>query len=759
MKRYALPALGLFIVLLVMNLLRVPGAMPTLLFFFMNGIVLATAFRITRRYYAYLGRRTLIPAVFLFYIAEIVLVETVLGMLGILNLAAVIITTSALLIVAISLTRGPAPKAFPVAEWRFPGLNLLTIFLWIAALIFLAAMAAQALVTPPHGWDSYTYHIHFPISWMKGVGISIIPTPFGDPSVAYSPCNGELFFLWLILPFREDFLANLGQLPFLLIGALGLYGIARRMGIYRDASSWSCLIFIFTPAVVAQAAHAYVDIMFAALFILSLEFLILYRRDGKRSTLFLLAISLGLFYGTKSLALSYGLLILVPLAIVFLRRRQRIIRKAAILAAGLCALGGFWYIRNLLVTGNPLYPLTVEVFSGTLFPGMFDRETLLRGYPHIKSLAAAAAAVRMILGIPLACLVLCSIPPCAVALIMKKRAARASLYILALPFLAVIIFGLLTPAHTPERFLLISVPFFALYPAYAATINRPLKWILACAVTICLVLTVRQNPYLTGMVKFVCVTALGLGEGGIPPARRAIACALASAILFPACFLSPPRGLWRTACALCALIAAALSLAAASVYFSADSYKYAYRPSSPHTSVAGFGLDDSFKYMPNPNMLEHAWLWLDRETRGGNIAWAGLNIPGALYGTGLKNNITYVSITPHPDWKEHDYDREFRGRKGYRPPGTLKPAYYRREADYPAWLDNLRKKDIDYLFVTNLSPQERRYLRRNREGFPMEDIWARRHPDVFALIYSSPPNRNPADETRVRIYRVGPAAP
>ena len=39
-------------------------------------------------------------------------------------------------------------------------------------------------------------------------------------------------------------------------------------------------------------------------------------------------------------------------------------------------LGGYWYLRNWLVTGNPLYPVQVDLGAWTLFPGAFGSEQI-----------------------------------------------------------------------------------------------------------------------------------------------------------------------------------------------------------------------------------------------------------------------------------------------------------------------------------------------------------------------------------------------
>ena len=753
---------GLLVVVLAALLHNVTVIAPILLFFLMNGAVVITALRITIRYYPAIGRRMFLEAVFLLSLSEIILVETFLGAAGLLNIHFILISIGAILLGVLWVTR-KSPRRHTKDEQRVarparPG--ILTLALWGFACTILTAMVAQAIVTPPYAWDSYTYHLHFPITWMKNEAISIVPTPFGHSLVAYLTCNSELFFLWLMLPFHDDFLTGLGQLPFLFVGALSLYGIARMMGIDREAASWPCLVFILAPAVVAQVVHPYVDIIFAALFLLSVDFFLRYWQDGKTGTLILFSISIGILFGVKGLAVPYCPLLFLPLALILLRRRRGISRNISIVVLGVITLGSFWYLRNLVVTGNPLYPLNVEILGITLFQGIYSSETLMSAFPHLSNLGEVMARVRMMFGGPLAWLILCSIPLSIVAFVLDNTKSLKKAYILVLPFFTAISFHYLTPGHHIERLLIIIIPLSALYPAYATTINRPLKWIIGGVLAACLAVTVWHNTYLTNMVVFVGITTLGIGQGGIPPARPAIAWTLLTALLVVACLALRNRHTLRRLLGFFVLFAAASSLAEATRYFATDSHKYRYRISWPHTSIAGFAMTNSYAYRPNPGILEDAWLFLDMHaSEGANISWAGLNIPAALYGTQLKNNVCYVSITSHADWMEHDYDRFYREREGHHLLPTTKPGLYRKEAHFPSWLHNLRQKKINYLFITNLSPQELQYLRHDEQGFPLENIWARQHPETFTLMYTSPPSLNPWDQSRVRIYRVTPPTP
>jgi hypothetical protein len=70
-------------------------------------------------------------------------------------------------------------------------------------------------------------------------------------------------------------------------------------------------------------------------------------------------------------------------------RRGRVGTASAVptLAAAALAgavLGGWWYLRNVLATGNPLYPFTVRLGDTTLFPGRLDVQEALVAPPRAR---------------------------------------------------------------------------------------------------------------------------------------------------------------------------------------------------------------------------------------------------------------------------------------------------------------------------------------------------------------------------------------
>ncbi len=102
-----------------------------------------------------------------------------------------------------------------------PGLGITDRPMLLAVVLvpILAFIVATGLHQSPLTlYDSLSYHLFFPARWLQEHRLSIVPTPFSDEAQAYAPANGELFFLWLMLPFHGDLLARIGQLPFYLLG-------------------------------------------------------------------------------------------------------------------------------------------------------------------------------------------------------------------------------------------------------------------------------------------------------------------------------------------------------------------------------------------------------------------------------------------------------------------------------------------------------------------------------------------------------------
>jgi hypothetical protein len=69
-------------------------------------------------------------------------------------------------------------------------------------------------------------------------------------------------------------------------------------------------------------------------------------------------------------------------------------RKWLIVAGAALVVAGPWYVRNLLLTGNPLYPVRVTALGHTILPGLFEplRSTRLRTVAGMRGAVVGGAA-------------------------------------------------------------------------------------------------------------------------------------------------------------------------------------------------------------------------------------------------------------------------------------------------------------------------------------------------------------------------------
>jgi hypothetical protein len=151
----------------------------------------------------------------------------------------------------------------------------------------------------------------------------------------------------------------------------------------------------------------------------------------------------------------------------------------------------------------------------------------------------------------------------------------------------------------------------------------------------------------------------------------------------------------------------------------------------------------------SPNFIrrttEDGWAWLAANTAHATVAYTGTNVPYALFGDRLTNRVYYVNIDRHADWRFNDYDRARRRRPDYQAPDRTRPRYERQNGNAAAWMQNLRTRGVNYLFIGAMSSFEDALWQAD-EGFPIEDRWAEGEPGAFNLVYANPD---------VRIYAVG----
>ncbi|MBI3017679.1 MAG: hypothetical protein HYY62_06790, partial [Deltaproteobacteria bacterium] len=304
------------------------------------------------------------------FLTHVVLLELALGIFNTLYLQNLTLFSFLTLLFIFFITRLKHSKDKPAKPQQNDECFLsdkTLLFCFSAIMGFSLIKIAINFINPPFGWDNLNYHFTFPVEWLKHGNLETPITIADDPGPSYYPINGNLFFLWLMLPFKNVLLADLGQIPFFFLAFLATYRISQQIGLNKEYSFYAAASFFLIPNFFKQLEVAYVDAMVAALFLICLNTLFLLEKEFSLKNVTLYSIGLGLFLGVKTLALTYSALLLPPFLFLCFKNYKKISLALPISILAIVGLGGFSYIRNFIDTGNPMYPLDFKIFGQTIF--------------------------------------------------------------------------------------------------------------------------------------------------------------------------------------------------------------------------------------------------------------------------------------------------------------------------------------------------------------------------------------------------------
>ncbi len=608
--------------------------------------------------------------------------------------------------------------------------------------------------------DGPIYHLYFAVRWWKAGRLFLVAAPFGENAASYFPVNGELWFTWLMASWGGDRLARVGQVPFLVLAGVAAFGCARALQASRSASLIATCWFVSSTPLLLFSLEPNVDTIFVAGYLIATYFFLraLHENEGQ-AALVLGALAAGLALGTKAVAVVFvpPLLALAAASILYgrLPARTKIAQIATVI---LCPLftGGYSYLHNAILTGNPLYPLEVRILGRTLLAGWYAPDAM-RSSPYYFPVANWRALVDTLFAV----LDPRMVPLWVLALvgawaIKNAKLGGARRWVVALSLLAIVnvaLYWLFIPYRSQQRFMLQALGLAAI--PLALLLDRA-RWLSILAVILLALhlLTPQYWPFKgsgSSIPWDFCELVPNAIDGPIPLFPRLLVIemehaslgSIASAIQLAVVLLASMFAAWaccrlgsRSSRSVRGVAIALTATAAFVVVVWLDVWSFA--------RVAPFGL-----YPPFADFYL-GWQRLEAASgrSGSRVAYAGTNIPYYLFGKGLRNEVSYVNIDRHRDWLMHDYHREAmaQGRGTWPDP---RPGWDRIDADYPAWVANLEAAGIQLLVVTRVNPAEGRHNVADRDGFPIERIWADAHPDRFAVLYGHAEN-----DPWFRLYRV-----
>jgi len=627
-----------------------------------------------------------------------------------------------------------ARVARPAIDWQSaPALVALALSVW-AALVYLS-MAVLLPVEPVS--DAPIYHLFFAARWWRDGSLGLIPTPFGEEGATYFPANGNLWLTWLMATGSDSPIVKAGQWPFLVLGAIALYGIARRARAPWPAAIFPAVVWATLPIVLIQSSIANIDLMWTAFYLAAVYFLLAWIEDERTGTpvsMLFFALASGIVIGSKSVGAVFVVLLL-PVAARVLWRRERALKHAVTLCLGLLLPSGYWYVRNIWITGNPVYPLQLSMFGRVLADGWYTTAAMDSTAYHVPRAAWQVFIARLVLvlGATAFFIVITSLASgwmYALRRSVNPTTRRALGLVSTLALVQTLMYWYALPYNTQERFLSPSLG-LALTPLASVAATFPLL-----QTAVCLFVGWQLFGTWTGPSEN-WFTLLRLYDNPLSLGHMWLTLLVPASLLCAAFAL---RWITRTR-----WLFVAMSIALG-CYFSARPIiaALADRPLLRFYPQAGFAAS----LLPGWEILERS-----APPAGGRIAYTGTNLPYYLLGIGLRNQVRYININRHSGWLAHDFHLDRRRSGRFELASDPWPQWYRTEADFDAWLANLRAERIEFLFVARENRHGRLELTPGElPRFPIEKEWADSRPDVFVDL--GPSQYAPGTIPWVRVYRL-----
>lgn len=210
-------------------------------------------------------------------------------------------------------------------------------------------------VTPPIAWDAQTYHLMIP---QRAITVGRIVSP---PDILYFsfPSLVEMLFLAAIA-LKSDIAAQLTHFGFLLLTLGALFALAHRY--FNSWVAWlACAMVLAVPSLLLVSTWAYVDLALTFYALASLYALLVAREADNARWISLSGAFAGFALGVKYTAAIIPVALIVILVIgnwkLVIGNWRFVIRHLSFVIV----FAAPWYLRNLVFTGNPVYPF---VFGG-----------------------------------------------------------------------------------------------------------------------------------------------------------------------------------------------------------------------------------------------------------------------------------------------------------------------------------------------------------------------------------------------------------
>jgi hypothetical protein len=273
---------------------------------------------------------------------------------------------------------------------------LLRLLSFVAA-FGLASSLLMAAVLPIVAYDALAYRLPVIAQWLDlgriGWVVSDDPVRNGYPlgqeavSAVVGAATGSLRFA--------------GMTSFLHVAAGGcaIAWLARACGVRASLARAGACLWLLSPMVLLNAPSAYVDAAFAGASIALFCTAAVCTAPGASAWLAWAAgMAAAHVLSLKGTGLPFVAIVTLALAARALWQRKAPPLGQLVLILGAASPGAFWALRNVVHTGNPLWPIQISLAGHVLLPGVGGAEQILDvAHNTPRVLAVYAAPLRVLL--------------------------------------------------------------------------------------------------------------------------------------------------------------------------------------------------------------------------------------------------------------------------------------------------------------------------------------------------------------------------
>lgn len=320
----------------------------------------------------------------------------------------------------------------------------------------------NAHLFPSLGTDSLIYHLTIPAFWAQQGFFSTIDLPFHDSAAEHSPALAEWIYFFLLQWNKGDSLVWVVQPFFYLLMIRFFFLSARLLNNHRNSALLMATLLLYFPPFLTNAQYANNDLVMTcgcAWFLYG----ILYSRMRPHSGTLHAITGLCLMASTKYVAIIYLLAGLPLLFCVANRLRLSSCSRGSLILGGfllsiVMAPPLFFYLKNILLWNNPIYPAEIEVGTWSIGQFLYNPTALISHNWSADNLS------RMLLHAPemefgmhgsLGCLLWVGWVGTLISwMLAKHRKSWIPYYVAAgFPFLSIILFFWKTPFWSEHRLL------------------------------------------------------------------------------------------------------------------------------------------------------------------------------------------------------------------------------------------------------------------------------------------------------------------